>query len=101
MVLSPTWRDIADAARGPLKPGEVGVVVNIDSSSVPLKVQAPCGRSWWYKTAALQLESGKAASLLLQAPVGEHDWRAAPRCMPRLSPCLPAVGRNPPPAPYG
>jgi hypothetical protein len=39
----------ADAGGGPLKPGQVGVVIKNDGSNgQPFKVRASNGKEWWY-----------------------------------------------------
>ena len=67
--LSPSYKDHSDAAGGPLKPGDIGTVVEDDSSSKPYKVKADNGDTWWYRAEAL--------SPVSQGPVlpGRHTGR--------------------------
>jgi len=45
----------SDAGNGPLKPGEIGVVTEVDGSTKPFNVKAPSGKEWWYKAEAVKL----------------------------------------------
>jgi hypothetical protein len=40
---------------GPLKPGDIGVVIVDDGSSVPFRVRAPNEKEWWYNASDLKL----------------------------------------------
>ena len=51
--LSKSYRRHSDAGRGPLRPGDLGTLTLVDSSSKPYLVQSPNGREWWYDRAAI------------------------------------------------
>ena len=54
VTLTAGWESCGDAEGGPLKWGEIGVVVEDDGSRLPLKVRADSGKEWWYQVAALR-----------------------------------------------
>jgi spore coat protein U-like protein len=70
VTLSPDYTTKGDAKGGPLKPGDIGVVVKDDGSSKPFHVKAETGAkidsSWWYVEGALvrvtPLATGSSAS---------------------------------------
>jgi hypothetical protein len=45
--LTKDYKDHGDASKGPLKSGEVGVVIADDGSSKPFHVRAANGKEWW------------------------------------------------------
>jgi hypothetical protein len=52
VVLSANYVPLSDASSGPLKPGDVGTLVQDDGSSKPYKVEFN-GTTWWYAKQAL------------------------------------------------
>eukprot|EP00002_Diphylleia_rotans_P001660 TRINITY_DN10938_c0_g1_i5.p1 TRINITY_DN10938_c0_g1~~TRINITY_DN10938_c0_g1_i5.p1 ORF type:complete len:638 (-),score=94.40 TRINITY_DN10938_c0_g1_i5:335-2248(-) len=46
--LAPGYESVKDAKDGPLKPGERGSVVQVDTSDDTVRVKSPDGRLWWY-----------------------------------------------------
>lgn len=55
VVLSTRHARAGDAALGPLRPGEPGVVVSDDAAqAAPYNVRASDGRTWFYRAAALE-----------------------------------------------
>lgn len=64
VVLSGAYTRYSDASRGPLYPGDVGVIEKDDMSDKPYHVRAPSGAVWWYKAEALRPSVGKTG-----------DWR--------------------------
>ena len=54
VCLTPDYASYSDAAGGPLRIGDVGVVVTDDRGSKPYKVEFN-SRSWWYEAKALML----------------------------------------------
>ena len=57
LVLRTGYGRVSDAARGPLKPGDVGTIIECDGSATPYKVKAPDGTEWWYRRRAVGLPS--------------------------------------------
>ena len=53
VILSAMYKDQGDAENGPLAPGEVGTVVEVDSSTIPYRVLAPNGKQFWYRKKAV------------------------------------------------
>ena len=53
VVLAPDYRSYNDAGDGPLSPGDVGEIVEVDNSHMPYSVRYN-GRKWWYHQAALR-----------------------------------------------
>lgn len=54
VMLSRDYEGLGDAKDGPMRPGDSGVIVQEDGSSVPFRVRADRdGRSWWYPASAL------------------------------------------------
>jgi ankyrin repeat protein len=51
--LAVSYRQFADAAEGPLHPGDVGTVVKDDGSGMPYAVRVADGRQWYYCRPAL------------------------------------------------
>jgi adenosylmethionine-8-amino-7-oxononanoate aminotransferase len=52
--LSPEYRRYRDAASGPLRPSDIGVIVAVQQGSTqPMRVSFG-GRSWWYAREALE-----------------------------------------------
>jgi ankyrin repeat protein len=70
--LTKDYKDHGDASKGPLKPGEVGVVIENDGSSKPFHVRAANGKEWWYEAAAIEIsaESAIVGSNLKKIVVG-------------------------------
>ena len=62
VTLAPGYQDVGDAGSGPLKPGDIGVVVTDDRSGCPYNIRAETGasvgKSWWYRAAAVKLADG-------------------------------------------
>ena len=59
--LSPDFESHSDAAHGPLKPGDIGTLIEDDGSSTPYRVEFN-GQTWWYMSSALCVaEPGDAA----------------------------------------
>ncbi len=54
MKLSSDFKSCSDAKDGPLKPGNVGVVVEDDGSAKPFKVLFN-NVHWWYDVGAVEL----------------------------------------------
>jgi hypothetical protein len=52
-MLSDDYAQYDDADEGPLKPGDIGTLLEDDGSSTPYHVQAASGETWWYKKAAI------------------------------------------------
>ena len=52
--LTENFHDFGDAGGGPLRPGEVGKVIQDDGSSIPYQVQTSQGRTFWYRAGALR-----------------------------------------------
>lgn len=50
--LTSSYREVDDAAKGPLGPGDVGDLVKDDESGKPFKVSFR-GKTWWYKPGAI------------------------------------------------
>ena len=57
VVLRTGYGRVTDAAVGPLKPGDVGTVVECDGSATPYRVRAADGAEWWYRRRAVGLPS--------------------------------------------
>ena len=57
MRLAPGYASCSDAADGPLRPGDVGVLKRDDGSSKPFHVEA-AGKTWWYDEAAVETADG-------------------------------------------
>ncbi len=56
--LSISYRKWGDAAGGPLRPGDVGIVMENDKTDKPYRVQAPNSSQYWYvKQAVVQVQS--------------------------------------------
>ena len=55
VILSNIYKECQDAADGPLKPGDVGTIVEDDASDKPYRVSAENGDEWWYVKRALTL----------------------------------------------
>jgi hypothetical protein len=54
VCLSTFYQDFGDAAGGPLKPGQAGIIIEDDSSDKPFKVRTEHnGLMWWYAEGAL------------------------------------------------
>jgi len=55
-MLSKNYKSCSDAASGPLKPGEIGVIEEDDHSGCPFHVRRlkPSSDTWWYQEAALK-----------------------------------------------
>ncbi len=53
MKLSDDFSLYDDADGGPLKPGDIGTLLEYDGSSKPYNVQSASGKSWWYKKQAI------------------------------------------------
>lgn len=53
VVLRTGYGSVSDAANGPLRPGNVGTIVEVDGSATPYKVQAANGTMWWYMRRAV------------------------------------------------
>lgn len=88
--LSHDYTDFSDATQGPLRPGDVGVVVTDDRSSKPFEVRAACGRKWWYEAGAL-VAAGSTPALVpppvsSSPPVLSRSLRAALGSLPDLAP---------------
>lgn len=62
VTLSPNFYQYEDAARGPLSPGEVGIILQNDRSGKPYHVATPSGRTWWYCKDAIVAAQGAGAS---------------------------------------
>ena len=62
VTLSPNFYQYEDAAKGPLSPGEVGIILQNDRSGKPYHVAAPNGRTWWYCKSAIVAAQGASAS---------------------------------------
>ena len=57
--LAPDFEEYSDAKEGPLKPGDIGVLIEDDGSSKPFRVEFD-GKRWWYDRSALRVaESSK------------------------------------------
>jgi hypothetical protein len=52
-MLSDDYGQYDDADEGPLKPGEIGTLMEDDGSSKPYNVQSSSGKSWWYRKLAI------------------------------------------------
>jgi hypothetical protein len=52
--LAPDFEEHSDAKDGPLKPGDIGVLIEDDGSSKPFRVEFD-GRTWWYDRSALRV----------------------------------------------
>eukprot|EP01042_Synura_sphagnicola_P001742 gene1742-2043_t len=73
VVLAKGYGSMGDAEEGPLKPGDVGIVVEDDKSDNPYKVRVANDRTWWYRLEAICLESEedlKAPSNIVEIPGG-------------------------------
>eukprot|EP00002_Diphylleia_rotans_P026181 TRINITY_DN5209_c0_g1_i1.p1 TRINITY_DN5209_c0_g1~~TRINITY_DN5209_c0_g1_i1.p1 ORF type:complete len:1235 (-),score=181.18 TRINITY_DN5209_c0_g1_i1:275-3979(-) len=71
VILVTNYHDFDDASGGPLRPGDVGVVIQNDGSSKPFQVKAPNGSTWWYVAAALRLADGESVrDAVPSAPTG-------------------------------
>jgi len=70
--LTANYKQYADAGDGPLKPGDVGVVIEDDGSSTPYHVKAN-GKTWWYQADALKVSSMAPEASASSAHTGE--WR--------------------------
>ena len=46
VVLAPGWKKCGDAAKGPMKAGDVGILRTDDKTGKPYKVKFD-GKSWW------------------------------------------------------
>ncbi len=55
MQLTKDYKDHGDASEGPLKPGEVGVVIEINDSVTAFRVMTGEGEKWWYRLAAIYM----------------------------------------------
>ena len=53
VMLSHDYAQYDDADEGPLKPGDIGTLLENDGSSKPYHVQAGSGKTWWYKKEAI------------------------------------------------
>jgi hypothetical protein len=74
VTVVPSFVNIADAAGGPLKLGDVGEIVKDDKSSKPFQVKAVDGRVWWYTANALRKSSACETKLALSpARFRVHD----------------------------
>ncbi len=51
--LSYDFAQYDDASEGPLKPGDIGTLLEDDKSSKPYHVLSASGKSWWYKKKAI------------------------------------------------
>ena len=60
--LAAGYRSKGDAADGPLKEGDVGIIAENDGSSKPFKVKAG-DKEWWYESGALQAAGGGAPAV--------------------------------------
>ena len=51
--MSSNYKEFDDAGDGPLKPGDVGTLIEDDNSSKPYRIEAKSGsdvgKKWWYK----------------------------------------------------
>lgn len=54
VILASNYESITDASSGPLSPGDVGTVADVDRSDNTVRVEYN-GRRWWYQQRALQL----------------------------------------------
>jgi hypothetical protein len=52
--LAPDFEEYSDAKEGPLKPGDIGVLIEDDGSSKPFRVEFD-GKRWWYDRSALRV----------------------------------------------
>ncbi len=53
VMLSDDYAQYGDADEGPLKPGDIGTLLEDDGSSTPYNVQTASGDTWWYKKKAI------------------------------------------------
>jgi hypothetical protein len=54
VMLSKDYQACDDARRGPMQPGEAGIIIEKDSTSKPFHVRHLRSRAtWWYMTKAL------------------------------------------------
>ena len=57
--LSTSYYEHDDASLGPLKPGDVGTLIQIKAAYKPYRVQAENGDRWWYKKEAIVRQNAK------------------------------------------
>jgi len=58
------FESISDAGSGPLRPGDVGTVLNTrEADETSFNVKAASGKTWWYRRSAIRIavESGPLA----------------------------------------
>jgi len=67
VVLTGSFASFGHASKGPLKPGDVGIVVKKDSGKVPYQVEAG-GHKFWYRDGALCRHQ-------VETPDNLKDWR--------------------------
>ena len=80
--LTKDYKDHGDATKGPLQPGEVGVVIEVEHfcsrvsqsgkrepKSEPFHVRAANGKYMWYKAAAIEITSKKCEETPCQTTV--------------------------------
>ena len=57
VVLVSNYQTFSDSAEGPLKPGDVGIVVENDKSYKPFKIEFN-DKTWWYDEKAVDIYDG-------------------------------------------
>jgi ankyrin repeat protein len=61
VMLNPATINVGDSAKGPMKTGDIGILLEDDKSSVSYKVEFG-GKQWWYDARALCMKSPHLAS---------------------------------------
>ena len=72
VMLSKDYDQFSDASGGPLKPGDVGTLVEDDRSAKPFKVEFK-GKAWWYDRQALLVADAANSSSSASSASGNHS----------------------------